>query len=137
NIGVHVVGDIMKDIVCMVSQMKVLKSKASESEYEYYYCTIHRPYNTDDKKRLQYILETLNQLDKKVIFSIHPRTTSFMSKHNIERENFKNIHFIEPQPYFDNLSYLSHAAALITDSGGMQKEAYWLNKKCITIRKET
>jgi len=60
-----------------------------------------------------------------------------MSKFGLLRENYPKIVFIDPQGYFDNLSYLYFSSGLITDSGGMQKEAYWLKKKCITIRTET
>ena len=84
-----------------------------------------------------YILESLSQADKTVMFSIHPRTINAMSKFGLLRDNYPNIMFIDPQGYFDNLSYLYFSSGLITDSGGMQKEAYWLNKVCVTIRKET
>ncbi len=133
--GVHLVGDIMKDLVAYCKDNNVLPSR--DESFDYYYTTIHRPHNTDDRKRLEAILKELNSLDKKVIFSIHPRTTNFMNKYDMDVKNYSNITFIEPQPYFENLSYLLHSSGLITDSGGMQKEAYWLNKKCITIRKET
>ena len=108
-----------------------------EIEEEYYYVTIHRPYNTDDKERLYYVLNSLNILKKKVIMSVHPRTANLMNHFEFKKDNFSNISFIDPQSYFNNLSYLGNSIGLITDSGGMQKEAYWLEKKCITIRKET
>lgn len=133
--GVYNVGDIMKDLVFSVCNTSVLNQ--AKLEFNYYYSTIHRPYNTDLKERLSYLLESLNNLDKKVVFSIHPRTTGFMVKHGMHHDKYPNIIFIEPQSYFDNLNFLVHADALITDSGGMQKEAYWLQKKCVTIRKET
>ena len=60
-----------------------------------------------------------------------------MEQYQLRRESYTNIHFINPQSYFDNLSYLNSSDGLLTDSGGMQKEAYWLKKPCITIRKET
>ena len=69
--------------------------------------------------------------------SIHPRTSNLMKFYNINETNYANIKFIQPQSYLDNLSYLFNSSALITDSGGMQKEAYWTRKKCVTIRKET
>jgi UDP-GlcNAc3NAcA epimerase len=132
---VYNVGDIMKDLVCYIQKNDLIKpSTVSES---YYYVTIHRPYNTDAKERLEYIMESLNSLDRKVMMSIHPRTSSLMELYSLDREKFSNIIFISPQSYFDNLSNLFHSQGLITDSGGMQKEAYWLTKKCITIRKET
>ena len=133
--GVHVIGDIMKDLVKYVWDKKLIGNQPSSEPY--YYVTLHRPYNTDDKERLKYILESLNNLSCKAIMALHPRTKKLMETYGLSPELFSNIDFIEPQSYFDNLTYLSYCNGLITDSGGMQKEAYWLNKKCITIRTET
>ena len=133
--NVEVVGDIMKDLVQISLGDNVIPSRTFQNEY--YYATLHRPYNTDEKDRLSYVLSSLNTLDKAVIFSIHPRTINAMKKFELKRNDFSNIVFIDPQGYFDNLSYLYYSDGLITDSGGMQKEAYWLTKKCITIRTET
>lgn len=133
--NVHVVGDIMKDLVLYSIENNHISSRKQEGEY--YYATLHRPYNTDEKFRLEYVLESLSKVDKTVVFSIHPRTINAMKKFELSRDNYPNIVFIDPQGYFDNLSYLYHSSGLITDSGGMQKEAYWLKKKCITIRTET
>jgi len=133
--GVNDVGDIMKDLVEMIKKKNILVNNSQKESY--YYVTIHRPYNTDDSKRLQNVLNCLNLLDKKVVMAIHPRTLSLMNSFNISKYSFTNIEFIEPQSYFSNLSYLIYSDGLITDSGGMQKEAYWLEKRCVTIRKET
>lgn len=133
--GVYNVGDIMKDLVKLVVEDKILSKNKTNNDY--YYITIHRPYNTDKKERLLNILEQLNKLDKKAIMTLHPRTKNLCKAYGINLKSFPNIKFIEPQSYFDNLNYLYNAKALITDSGGMQKEAYWLKKKCITIRTET
>lgn len=133
--NVYNVGDIMKDLVHYVICNGLIKKNKIEEDY--YYVTIHRPYNTDIKERLSYVLSSLNKLNLKVVMAIHPRTINLMNTFKLEKNSYKNINFIEPQSYFDNLSYLNHSAGLITDSGGMQKEAYWLEKKCVTIRKET
>jgi len=133
--GVHVVGDIMKDLVNLVQEEQIIGENPAKGAY--YYVTIHRPYNTDGAERLKYVLNNLDQLDKKVIMALHPRTRNLMEKYGLEPESFSNITFIEPQSYFSNLTYLFHCDGLVTDSGGMQKEAYWLKKKCLTIRKET
>lgn len=133
--NVYTVGDIMKDLVehCVSNQL-VIEPSVKEP---YYYATLHRPYNTDEEERLSYVLNTLNTLNHKVVFSIHPRTKHKMKLFGLERTSFKNIDFINPQGYLENLGYLQGAEALITDSGGMQKEAYWTNTKCITMRSET
>ena len=133
--GVHVVGDIMKDLVLYCTQNELVK--APKLDIDYFYATLHRPYNTDEKQRLHYVLKNLNKLQCKVIFSMHPRTRNAMKKFGMEETKYHNIIFINPQSYFDNLSYLAHSKGLITDSGGMQKEAYWSKKKCVTIRPET
>lgn len=133
--GVHEVGDIMKDLVDYVVANNHIGIRTET--FDYYYVTIHRPYNTDDKARLLYILKSLDSMQKRVIMSLHPRTKSFMERYEIAIDNYPNIKFIDPQSYFDNLTLIYHSSGLITDSGGMQKEAYWLEKKCVTIRKET
>ncbi|MGK0446294.1 MAG: UDP-GlcNAc3NAcA epimerase [Polaribacter sp.] len=133
--NVYNVGDIMKDLVSYVKNHNLIrKNKVKEP---YYYVTLHRPYNTDHKERLSAVLKSLNSLDLIVLMAIHPRTHRLMKTFHLEQEEYPNIRFMEPQSYFDNLTYLKHATGLITDSGGMQKEAYWLQKKCVTIRKET
>jgi UDP-GlcNAc3NAcA epimerase len=136
NKNIYIVGDIMKDLVIKSVSSGWLKPINNTTE-PYYYVTLHRPYNTDEKDRLIYVLQTLNKLDKKAVFAIHPRTRNYMKVYGLEQFDYRNIEFIDPQGYFNNLSYLYHSDGLITDSGGMQKEAYWLGKKCITIRKET
>lgn len=135
NDNIYLVGDLMKDLVTTSVKGNWIKSRKIENPY--YYATIHRPYNTDLKIRLENLLNTLNLLDKKVVFTVHPRTRKMMNDFGLIELNFLNIKFIEPQGYVDNLSYLFHSDGLITDSGGMQKEAYWLKKNCVTIRTET
>jgi len=133
--NIFVSGDIMLDML-QIYQRKVGKEPTIESKY--YYATIHRPYNTDDKNRLLSILGEMNKLDAPVYFSLHPRTGNLLKNvYHISLGDYENIKFIPPQSYFDNMDYLIHCDCLITDSGGMQKEAYFLNKKCITIRSET
>ena len=130
--GIFLSGDVMCDTLHLV-QDKIKRL----CEEPYYFTTLHRPYNTDEKDRLKSILSVLNDLDKMVIFPIHPRAVSRMKSFGIDRNNYKNIHFIEPIGYGESLSYQKYADAIITDSGGMQKEAYMLRKKCITVRSET
>jgi UDP-GlcNAc3NAcA epimerase len=128
-------GDVMLDMIQIASRRSILPNGVSG---EYYYATLHRPYNTDNESRLKQILNTLNQLELPVVFSLHPRTLHLMtSKYGIDMQEFGRIQFIEPKGYFQNISYLNHASCLITDSGGMQKEAYYLQKRCITVRSET
>lgn len=132
--NVFEVGDIMKDVILYVQKNNLIQK---ENDDDYYYVTVHRPYNTDKKERLEYVLNTLNSLGKKVVMAIHPRTKNRMETFELKFKSYENINFIDPQPYLENLSLLLNSKGLITDSGGMQKEAYWLKKNCVTVRKET
>lgn len=128
-------GDVMLDMIRIAKQKGNLPAPM---EGNYYYATLHRPYNTDNEMRLRKILDVLEGLKYPVVFSIHPRTRNIMTeKYGLKFENYPNVKFIDPQGYFENLGWLSHAECLITDSGGMQKEAYFLQRQCITVRSET
>lgn len=104
----------------------------------YYLATLHRAENTDDPKRLKSILAALDEIGRShpVLFPLHPRTKKKMEIHLAYTE-FKYIKFIEPVPYFDMLKLEKNARAILTDSGGVQKEAYWLKVPCLTLRGET
>lgn len=134
--GVHIVGDIMKDLILEGIQRGFSDNKPNEEEY--FYATLHRPYNVDEKNRLAEILNALSHIERDIIFTAHPRTRKRIEDFGLS-DIIKNsrIKIIDPQPYFQNLSYLYHSSGLITDSGGMQKEAYWMEKPCCTIRSET
>lgn len=133
--NVHLVGDVMADMVRIALEEDILYER--EDRKSYYFATIHRPYNTDEKERLEAVLDAFNALSYPVYFAIHPRTTSRMEVFDLRRENFPNIRFLDPQSYFENLNYIENARAVITDSGGIQKEAYLLKTKCVTVRSET
>ncbi|MBC6367461.1 non-hydrolyzing UDP-N-acetylglucosamine 2-epimerase [Algoriphagus sp. AK58] len=125
-------GDVMCDMV------RILESKLTPKiSGDYYFATIHRPYNTDDPDRLKEIFENLSLLKHKVYFAIHPRTKSKLKSFNIDIEHYPNIQLLDPQGYIDSLSLQKFARGIITDSGGIQKEAYLLKVKCVTLRKET
>lgn len=130
--GIFLSGDVMCDTLNLV------RSKIRpQLEIPYYFATVHRPYNTDDDARLTYLLKTLNSLKHKVVLPIHPRTVARMQSFGLSREQFDNILFIDPVGYVESVSYQQYASCVITDSGGMQKEAYMLQRKCITLRSET
>ncbi len=96
--------------------------------------TLHRHYNVDDTKVLEHILNELGQLPEKIIFPVHPRTRKMLA---VTYTIPKNIQLIEPQGYLDFIALQHAAKRIITDSGGIQKEAYLLRKPCITLRSET
>lgn len=130
--GVFLTGDVMADALRMMKPF--LEKKFSQP---YYFATIHRPYNTDEKERMVRILQAFDQLNQPVIFSMHPRTANNLKKWNVDISAFKNIQITGPVGYKESLSYQAYADAVITDSGGIQKEAYMLHRRCITVRKET
>jgi UDP-GlcNAc3NAcA epimerase len=130
--NVFLAGDVMFDMLLLAQN---IQGKSSDSSF--YLATLHRPYNTDDSKRLGELLDQLDIMDLPVIFPIHPRTLYQMETFSLKPANYPNIRFIAPLSYFDNIQLLTNCAGVITDSGGMQKEAYWLKKKCLTIRPET
>jgi len=102
----------------------------------YYLATIHRAENTDDIGKLKIILETFEELDLPVIFLAHPRTVGLITKH-FYGQCYKNTYFIKPVSYLSMLILSSKSNKILTDSGGLQKEAYFLRRQCLTLRDQT
>jgi UDP-N-acetylglucosamine 2-epimerase len=104
----------------------------------YYLATLHRAENTDDPWRFKSILEALNEIGRNtpVILPLHPRTKKMIETYHLFSK-FKNIKFIKPVSYLNMLKLEKNAKAILTDSGGVQKEAYWLKVPCFTLRDET
>jgi UDP-N-acetylglucosamine 2-epimerase len=104
----------------------------------YYLATLHRAENTDHPKRLKSIFRALAEIAKDfpVVLPLHPRTKKMIDVHNLLRE-VKGIQLIDPVSYLDMLKLEKHAKVILTDSGGVQKEAYWFRVPCITLRDET
>ncbi|MBO9634034.1 MAG: UDP-N-acetylglucosamine 2-epimerase (non-hydrolyzing) [Chitinophagaceae bacterium] len=133
--NVYQIGDVMYDMIDICRKNNILQ-KDEEVFGKFYYATIHRPYNTDNDERLLRILEAFEQLPYPVDFAVHPRTLKRISTLS-DTTKFNNIHFLEPVSYFDSIRKIHNSRAVITDSGGLQKEAYMLEKKCVTLRSET
>jgi UDP-GlcNAc3NAcA epimerase len=136
--GTFFTGDIMVDTMKNNIQIALDKSGVINDlklqGQVYNLLTLHRHYNVDDNKILEHILNELGRLDEKIIFPVHPRTKKMLATNYTVPEN---IQLIDPQGYLDFIA-LEHAAKrIITDSGGIQKEAYILRKPCITLRSET
>jgi UDP-GlcNAc3NAcA epimerase len=104
----------------------------------YYLATLHRAENTDNPKRLKSILKALNEIGKDVpvILPLHPRTKKMMKTYHLFPET-QGIKLIDPVSYLDMLKLEKNAKAILTDSGGVQKEAYWFGVPCFTLRDET
>lgn len=102
---------------------------------KFYLLTLHRPYTVDNPDNLKLILDKLSSLDKEIIFPVHPRTKKIIESSEIRISN--KIKLIKPVGYLDFIMLEQTAEKIITDSGGIQKEAYIFKKPCITLRSET
>lgn len=139
NVAVVNCGDIMKDAVEFYAKFSEEKSTIisdlSIKPSEFVVATIHRQENTDDLDKLKAIfggLETIHE-EMKVIVPLHPRTKEILKKNNLSY----NLEFINPVGYFDMLALLKNCNLVITDSGGLQKEAFFNKKYSIIVRDET
>jgi UDP-N-acetylglucosamine 2-epimerase len=140
--GVHLVGDVMYDAVLLFAELARERSRIlNELEItagNYLLATVHRAENTDNVERLGNILRAFSQLDEQVIFPIHPRTRKAISDSGDDELTVSsNVRLIEPVGYLAMLSLQQNARMILTDSGGIQKEAYWLGVPCVTLRDET
>ena len=126
--------DTMKNSLKIALQQSTIISDLKLQNCGYNLLTLHRNYNVDDTSILEYLLNQLGELEEKIIFPVHPRTRKMLtSAYSVPG----NIQMIEPQGYLDFITLESSAKRIITDSGGVQKEAYILRKPCITLRTET
>lgn len=140
--GVYATGDIMYDAVLhykdKAQEQSTILKQLNLTSKEYYVATIHRAENTDDLQRLAAIMESFSKLGKQVILPLHPRTKKQLQLLDFPVSNKKgNLIFIDPLDYFDMLALMSQANTILTDSGGVQKEAYMLRIPCVTLRDET
>jgi UDP-N-acetylglucosamine 2-epimerase len=135
--GVHVVGDVMLDAI------RLFEPKAGGAVLqmlgvrpgEYLLATVHRASNTDNMENLLSILEALGQSRETVVFPVHPRTHKALASAGVAAAD--NVRLVDPVSYLEMLSLEKHARKILTDSGGVQKEAFWLGVPCITLRSET
>ncbi|MCC6298131.1 MAG: UDP-N-acetylglucosamine 2-epimerase (non-hydrolyzing) [Anaerolineales bacterium] len=137
--GVYRVGDVMYDTLLhnqqlarnrtsILPQLRIEKSK-------YVLATVHRAGNTDDRARLKSILDALSSLPLRIIFPVHPRTRNLINEWKLSTS--PNVTLTAPLGPLEIVELLEHADCLLTDSGGMQKEAYLFGVRCITLREET
>ena len=147
--SVRNVGDVMYDSILHYSKLAEKKStilkdlgfhnrQSAIGNRQYYLATLHRAENTDDPKRLKSILEALTEIGREipVLLPLHPRTKKMMKTYGLFPKS-RRIRWIEPVSYLNMLSLEKNARAILTDSGGVQKEAYWLRVPCFTLREET
>ncbi len=131
------VGDVMLDATHMFAErakkLFPLKSITHHKSDGYCLATVHRPSNTDIRENLQSIFRAFGQLPLPVILPLHPRTKSVLDQIIIP----DNIEITPPVSYLKMLTLTSNAHRVLTDSGGLQKEAYWFGKPCVILREET
>lgn len=137
--GVYHVGDVMTDAVMFnreraEQQSHILENVGVRSK-EYIAATIHRPSNTDSIENMQAIFKAFASCDKTIVFPIHPRTRKYLNEYHLVIP--KNVILIDPLGYLDMLRLMANAERIVTDSGGVQKEAYLLKVPCITLRENT
>lgn len=137
--GVHRVGDVMYD--ALLHNLAMARGRLSILDQlhlkkgGYALATVHRAGNTDDTARLKSILDALGMLPAPVIFPVHPRTRAIIASVGLQVNS--NVSLTAPLGPLDVVELLENADCLLTDSGGMQKEAYLLGVRCITLREET
>ncbi len=134
-------GDVMYDSILWASERApdatTILDDLSLREGEYALATVHRPRNTDDPSRLEAIVSAFGEVSKEVVLPAHPRTVSKLKEHDLWDEANRTITIIDPVSYLNFVRLLDGAWRMITDSGGIQKEAFFLDTPCITLREET
>jgi len=135
----HWVGDPMLDALRQILPLATLRSdvlaRLQVTANRYGLVTLHRPANVDHPQRLRQILQALNQVEEPIIFPIHPRTRQAMNDLGFRLAD--HIHLVEPLGYLDILMLAANARIIATDSGGLQREAFYLLTPCLTLREET
>jgi UDP-GlcNAc3NAcA epimerase len=136
---IELTGDVMQDAAIFYAKIAHQKSSVLEKlklkNEPYILVTFHRQENTDVPENLSAIVQALNAINKeiKVVAPLHPRTKKIMSERNLKAEFVT----IDPVGYFDMIELIQNAKLVVTDSGGLQKEAYFFNKFCVTLRDQT
>jgi UDP-GlcNAc3NAcA epimerase len=137
--GVHYTGDVMLD--ALLQNLEIARRESTILQRiglppeVYLLATVHRASNTDDPVNLRRIVMAFNAIREPIVFPVHPRTRSVIERLGLEFA--PHVLAIEPVGYLDMLMLESNARAILTDSGGVQREAYFLCKPCITLREET
>lgn len=146
--NVYQVGDVMCDAVRYYSKkMEELPETYFNKKLKYLYgweskldswylATMHRAENTQNKKKIGMVLETFEELDAPVVFPVHPRIRKYVDE--LQKDKlYQNICFVEPLGYLEMLYFTKGAVKVVTDSGGLQKEAYMLGRNVVTLREQT
>ncbi|AKH63214.1 MULTISPECIES: non-hydrolyzing UDP-N-acetylglucosamine 2-epimerase [Photorhabdus] len=134
-VNIKKVGDVMEDAALYFSRMAKKPDELIPTQH-FILTTLHRAENTDNQKRLTEIVDALNYIHKTiypVVLPLHPRTKKMLEKYHLHLD----VHLIEPVGYLEMLWLLKNTDLVITDSGGLQKEAFFFRKPCVTVRDQT
>jgi len=141
NNGLHLIGDVMVDALLynrsIAEKKSLILKQLGLYPKTYLVLTFHRPSNTDMIQKIQNIILGVSNSSLQVIFPVHPRTRKSLENSGIWMNLPNNIKPIEPLGYLDMLNLMNNAIKIVTDSGGIQKEAYLLGVPCITLRDNT
>ena len=138
--GVHIVGDVMYDATLYTAERaqdsaRAILDRLGLTSGGYLLATVHRASNTDDTANLTAIVQALSAAGEPVVFPVHPRTRKAMQAASIQPGS--SVLTTDPVSYLEMLTLEEHARKILTDSGGVQKEAFWFRVPCITMRTET
>jgi UDP-GlcNAc3NAcA epimerase len=140
--GVHLVGDVMYDVSLfyrdVARQQSSVLTRLNLEEGNFVLATCHRAENTDDLDRLKSIVDALARIahELPVVLPLHPRTRKLISEHRLQ-DALRSVTLVDPLPFLDMVRLEQSAKAILTDSGGVQKEAFFYGVPCITMRDET
>jgi UDP-N-acetylglucosamine 2-epimerase len=137
---VRVVGDVMLDVLNWAKERvdgnpPAALQRLGLTKGSHLLATVHRSENTDDVSRLSHILSAFNAIEERVVFPVHPRTRKAIAEMDGRVE--AHVQLIDPVGYLEMVALTDSARLVLTDSGGLQKEAYWLGVPCVTLRDET
>ena len=137
--GVKIVGDVMADAlqfaITRTGTHSTIRAKLGVQDKAYLLATIHRQENTDNPECMKNILAAFDGVQEMIVFPVHPRARKTLQRMNYNPP--EHVTLIDPVGYFDMIALEQSARTILTDSGGVQKEAYWLKVLCITLRNET
>jgi UDP-GlcNAc3NAcA epimerase len=140
---VRLVGDVMFDAALFYAELSERRSdilnRLALSRRGYILATVHRAENTDDKNRLRNIVEALIETSRRlpVVIPLHPRTRASLKTFKLFARLSQHVNIIDPLGYLDMVMLQKHSSVILTDSGGVQKEAYFFGVPCVTLRDET
>lgn len=139
--NVYLTGDVMVDSIFYNREIAESKSTILNTlglkNKEYLVATIHRASNTDNEKNLKSIVYAFSELNENIIFPLHPRTEKSLKEYGLYNKLKSSVILTQPLGFLDFIKLMSHAKMILTDSGGVQKEAYVLKVPCITLRENT